>query len=321
MRARRDRRRRSWLEVAPTKHGRVPIKHGRFPVKHGRSLIKHGRSRSTAPQLVGSGASPLRQQRPVTPPELPGGIGLVLRPPRRVTSAAQTPWEAQRRLLQGCPRTEGFLLSTTRHPDHTLCTRSVNPYLPTQYEHFPIRKVVTCSTILPTTGLSLPSAGKAFLLGASSALLSSPCSSPVLATLLTFCASTGSPLLGSATVDAARHNQTEASQRASAPKPRRHNRCRLAHPRQYSSRRGRYNKRGCTPLSARHYSFVLSSTPRTQKHRTVMLLLVMLFCSAGLQAADCSSPTRWATRAQSSPQLSQRRRQYYYDCYSSTTTR
>ena len=46
------------------------------------------------------------------------------------------------------------------------------------------------------TDRELPPAAKAFLLGASSALLSSPCSSPVLASLLGFCATTGSPLLG-----------------------------------------------------------------------------------------------------------------------------
>jgi cytochrome c-type biogenesis protein len=57
------------------------------------------------------------------------------------------------------------------------------------------------SLTLPTgdgAGRDVPPSAKAFLLGASSALLSSPCSSPVLASLLGFCASTGSPLLGGA---------------------------------------------------------------------------------------------------------------------------
>ena len=44
----------------------------------------------------------------------------------------------------------------------------------------------------------LPPAAQAFFLGGSSALVSSPCSSPVLTSLLAFVASSGKPALGGA---------------------------------------------------------------------------------------------------------------------------
>lgn len=53
-------------------------------------------------------------------------------------------------------------------------------------------------TALDARGLALPLSGRAFLFGASSALVASPCASPVLASILSFVATLGDPVLGAA---------------------------------------------------------------------------------------------------------------------------
>ena len=55
---------------------------------------------------------------------------------------------------------------------------------------------------LSTGGVSLPRPARAFLFGASSALVASPCASPVLVSLLGFVATQGDPLLGAALLTA-----------------------------------------------------------------------------------------------------------------------
>ena len=58
------------------------------------------------------------------------------------------------------------------------------------------------SVELPTGRLSLPRPARAFLFGASSALVASPCASPVLVSILGFLATQGDPLLATALLTA-----------------------------------------------------------------------------------------------------------------------
>ncbi len=71
------------------------------------------------PQLVERGAEDRQRHRPVAPPELAGGLGLV-HTPQRAPSAAQTPQEARRRLREGSPRTrDPFFQTGARRDDDT----------------------------------------------------------------------------------------------------------------------------------------------------------------------------------------------------------